>query len=135
MRPKNPLRKRRKSSKEIVLDFLRSMKNEFEENVSESLQSWADKTRLYQFYDILSKAHCFKTSDSPLCVEKLGAIKHEPNNAILTLNWKDGRKKMRTVFSEKSFYEATLKKNRISLLDSKKKKQELFLFRLENVIK
>ena len=111
------------------------MKNEFEESASESLQTWADQTRLYQYYDLLSKAHCFKTKESPLCVEKLGAIKLKADNPILTLNWKEGRKKMSAVFSEKSFYKASLRKGRIYLLDAKDREQELFLLKLENAIK
>jgi len=111
------------------------MKNEFEESVSESLQTWADKTRLYQFYDILSKAHCFKTKESPLCVEKLGKIKLEPNNPILTLTWKEGRKKMSILFSEESFYKASLINKSILLVDSKGEERELSLYRLENAIK
>ena len=48
---------------------------------------------------------------------------------------KEGRKKMSIVFSEESFYKASLNNKSILLVDSKGKKRALFLYRLENAIK
>ena len=104
------------------------------EEVTQAVEAWADKTKLYQFYNLISSAHCFKTKNSPLCVEKLGAIKFKSDNPILTINWKKGRKKHSIVFTESSLLNARLSNNKIILPDKDEKEQELYLFNLKNAL-
>jgi hypothetical protein len=100
----------------------------------DSAETWVKKAKLYQFYNILSEAHCFKTKDSPLCAEKLGAVKGDPENPLLKLCWKVGRKKRSVIFTEHSLLNARIAKDKISLLDSEGNTQELFLFVLNNML-
>jgi hypothetical protein len=98
--------------------------------IENELKIWANKTKLYQFYNLLSKAHCLAVDDSPLIVPKLGSIKGEPNNRLLTLGWK----RKRVIFTEESLLGTKIIKNELHLRDSTGKPRILRLYVLNNLL-
>jgi len=100
------------------------------DQIENEIRVWANQTKLYQFYNLLRKAHCFTVDDSPLIVAGLGPITSRPNNSVLELKWK--RKKI--IFTEESLAGAKIIKDGMRLNDSKGTERSLKLFVLNNLL-